>query len=75
MKKSLIEDLKVRYLNSNSNDKVVNIHVFGLERWQELSKFTLTELKEIAEAATGKNTYGTELQKMKNVGRFINYIK
>lgn len=75
MRKLLIEDLRARYNNANAKDKVVNIHVFGLERWSELAKFTLGELKEIAEAATGKATYGTELQKMKNVGREINYMK
>ena len=61
--KNLQQELKNMYENSKKGYKVESIILFGIKNSEILKKFTNTELKKLAEHATGKVSYSTEIRK------------
>lgn len=67
-KQRLIGLLKDAYGAARQGRKAVAIHLFGLRHAQTLEG---QPLGEIAEEATGKKSYGTELRKSMNLAEFV----
>ena len=56
----LISQLKQRYTSADKREVVLAIHLFGIAFSRELAGHSVNR---IAEAATGRKSYGTEIRK------------
>lgn len=73
-KNQLIGQLREMY-DQAEGKKVVFIHLFGIMYAGELSCFLNRELDDIAEAATGHRSYGTEISKGRALAPFVEVRK
>jgi hypothetical protein len=64
----LIAELSRRYHQADTGWQVIEIHLFAIEFAKQLNGHAL---KRIAEAATGKKSYGTELRKGINLSAYV----
>ncbi len=64
----LIAELKERYETALNGQQVVAIHLFAISYADELEGHSLAD---IAESATGRRSYGTELRKGVNLSPYV----
>lgn len=64
----LSDTLKIMYDNAEENDKVCQIHLFGIKYANELDG---ANKQAIAYQATGKKSYGTEISKGIRLSQYV----
>ena len=67
----LVKKLKNMYDNAPPGQKASMVRLFALLYADELSEYTMAKLNELAEKATGYESYGTELKKMINLHEYV----
>jgi hypothetical protein len=67
----LSQQLKEMWAQSPSGERVATMHLFSIRYCNELADFKVRELSDLSEAAGGTRTYGTEMNKMVNLSKYV----
>ncbi|MCA6062686.1 HTH-like domain-containing protein [Thalassolituus marinus] len=68
--KDLSDKLKEMYFNSKKGETATMVHLFGVKYAKEISECDCSP-KEIARLAGIPETYGTEINKGRNLSRYV----
>jgi len=64
----LVAELRRNYESAERSEVVTQIHLFGIKNSDDLDGHSIND---IAEAATGHRSYGTEIRKGMRLSKFV----
>ena len=71
----LADKLRAVWTAAPNGDRVVLMHLFGIEHAKDLGSLRLKELKALASHAGLSPEYGTELRKMVRLAEYVQIVR